>query len=1215
MFACLVAAVLLSALPLFAQLDDSCVVSVLNRNVQVNADGSWLLPNVPANFGLVRARASCVHNGITTFGQSDLFSIASNQTVNLPHIQLGAVAAIPVSLTVQAPISPLTQAGATEQLTATASYADNSVKDVTSSTAGTQYTVSNPSIATVSADGVVTAVSSGTALIQAVNEGRQGIATIQVVIAGASNGGIPYSWILANFCPNFSQGVPCPQLTDPAFPSEDPDHDGLTNLQEFQNGTDPNNPDTDGDGLTDGQEVLLYHTNPLLFSTDGTGISDGIEVQTGTLGGSLAQKLTAALQSLEVKPSSFVLDVNTIQGQASQQLKVLGHLIDGKTTIDLTSTQEETNYSSSDLTICNFGAPDGNVFAGNNGACTITVTNNGFSAQATATVITFSPTALSFVSIPGYANGVAVNGNFAYVAAGSAGLQVVDVTSRSQPVITGSLALPGNGDDVTLVGNFAYIAADSAGLQIIDVSSPLSPVLLGSFKTQGIAWSVKVRGSTAYVAAGTSGLQVIDVTNPAQPALLGSLPLAGTSKGLDVDLSRNLVVVVGDQGLFTVSVSNPVAPTLVGSLNYGGSPQNVALNGNFAFVADSSSSLTSVDITNPTAPVLGTSTDPNLGGELYQVAISNGFALGGAINFINTGVTITDISNPPSLISRAILFFTPSATNGFRTFDKGTAIAADGSYVYLTTDQTNGTAQRPRNGVADDSRLYIGQYLALVDNKGIPPTATITAPLNGATVIAGAILPITVNAKDDVAVAAVNFLLNGQTVFTSTSAPYQFNATVPTGVSSLTIGATAIDFGANVGTAQNVVVNVIPDPGTTVVGRVVDKTQTPVAGATVTTVGGKSSTTAADGTFSISGVPTVRGSISVRAIGTVNGVSRSGTSTAVPPVPGGTTNVGTITLGGGFIVVANSNDNTATVLDPSTSPPTVVATVPTGGSFPIGASVTPDGSTALVSNFDTGSVTVIDLTTTPPSVSGTPISIGTLTESTAITSDGRFAVTADGSLFNVNVSSIAIPTATILNTLTMPATGVAITPDNGTVIVGDFDDNQFSILALSSQGTLSDTGKRVPNNGSGGPGPIAVAPDGHFALSSDLFSNSVTILKIDPVSGVTIGGSVPLCCGPWGITIAPNGAKAYVAMTNSTVAVLSIDATDNVTDAGVRISIPGGAPNTFFGTPGIAFSSDGTHAYVSNYPSGTITVLDATTDTVLGTVPVGSGPAGIGLAR
>ncbi len=43
----------------------------------------------------------------------------------------------------------------------------------------------------------------------------------------------------------------------------DPDHDGLTNLQEYKLGTDPNNPDSDQDGLADGDEVNVFGTDPL----------------------------------------------------------------------------------------------------------------------------------------------------------------------------------------------------------------------------------------------------------------------------------------------------------------------------------------------------------------------------------------------------------------------------------------------------------------------------------------------------------------------------------------------------------------------------------------------------------------------------------------------------------------------------------------------------------------------------------------------------------------------------------------------------------------------------------------------------------------------------------------------------------------------------------------------------------------------------------------
>lgn len=65
--------------------------------------------------------------------------------------------------------------------------------------------------------------------------------------------------------------------TDPLNP--DTDGDGLSDYDEiYVYGTDPLNPDTDGDGLSDGDEVLIYGTDPLNPDTDGDGLTDGEEV-------------------------------------------------------------------------------------------------------------------------------------------------------------------------------------------------------------------------------------------------------------------------------------------------------------------------------------------------------------------------------------------------------------------------------------------------------------------------------------------------------------------------------------------------------------------------------------------------------------------------------------------------------------------------------------------------------------------------------------------------------------------------------------------------------------------------------------------------------------------------------------------------------------------------------------------------------------------------
>lgn len=60
--------------------------------------------------------------------------------------------------------------------------------------------------------------------------------------------------------------------------SGDPDMDGLPNYLEKELGTKPNNPDTDGDGIGDGDEYKIYGTNPLRTDSDKDGLDDGSEI-------------------------------------------------------------------------------------------------------------------------------------------------------------------------------------------------------------------------------------------------------------------------------------------------------------------------------------------------------------------------------------------------------------------------------------------------------------------------------------------------------------------------------------------------------------------------------------------------------------------------------------------------------------------------------------------------------------------------------------------------------------------------------------------------------------------------------------------------------------------------------------------------------------------------------------------------------------------------
>jgi hypothetical protein len=57
----------------------------------------------------------------------------------------------------------------------------------------------------------------------------------------------------------------------------DKDADGLSDQEEARIGTNPEDRDTDKDGLNDGNEVQNVHSNPLSKDTDGDGFSDYAE--------------------------------------------------------------------------------------------------------------------------------------------------------------------------------------------------------------------------------------------------------------------------------------------------------------------------------------------------------------------------------------------------------------------------------------------------------------------------------------------------------------------------------------------------------------------------------------------------------------------------------------------------------------------------------------------------------------------------------------------------------------------------------------------------------------------------------------------------------------------------------------------------------------------------------------------------------------------------
>jgi hypothetical protein len=772
------------------QLDPTCMVSALNRTAPVDAAGVWVLPNVPAVPGQIRVRATCVADGVTRSGQSSLISVPANGVILVDDISFAQAIPIPTQLALSASSIALGAAGQQLQLTATATYPDGTQADVTAATAGTDYRSSTPAVATVDGNGVVTAHASGVSIVSALNEGALGVLRLLVVLSGSSVGdGIPDDWKVAHgLDPN-----------DPYVALEDPDHDGLTNLEEYQYGTDPQNPDTDGDGLSDGDEVHVYHTNPLLWDTDGDGISDGVEVRTGSDPLDVHSfNLAAALSSVTASPTAFRLIFNTVDGQSSRQLVAVGNVIDGRT-IDMLRALYRTQMASSDLTVANFGPEPGRVYAGQNGSATVTVSNAGHAATASVTVQTFAPVALAYLPLPGFLNAVEVVGSLAYVAAGAAGLEVVDVSNLVAPRLVGILLLPGNANDVRVAGAVAYVAAGDE-LLTVDISAPTHPARLGTLAIPGgRAVRLALGGGMAYIADAGYGLRVVDVGNPAQPRAAGSLALAGEPRAVALAGSYALVP-SGDPGFAVVDVSHPAAPVLVGLTRtarplYGG----VAARDHRAYVAAARpdgayGGVHALELRDPTTPAdLGAVSD-NFGAT--RVVLEDHFALASQY-FQENRVPIFDLGSvPPPFIAALDLGAAPGApAESWRATD----LAVRQGAVFVTANQQLGDF-----GATGIGGLYTGLYRIPVDAGTRPPTVAFTAPAAGATVEERLPVTVTADAHDEVAIGSVAFFANGTRVDTVSKPPYQTTFPVPVGQAALRLTAVATGISGAQATAEEV---------------------------------------------------------------------------------------------------------------------------------------------------------------------------------------------------------------------------------------------------------------------------------------------------------------------------------------------------------------------------------------------------------------------------
>jgi hypothetical protein len=278
--------------------------------------------------------------------------------------------------------------------------------------------------------------------------------------------------------------------------------------------------------------------------------------------------------------------------------------------------------------------------------------------------------------------GVAVQGDFAYLASKDAGLKVVDISDLESLEPTGVVSgTPFDGRNIVLYGNLAYVADYNYGVRVVDISNPAAPAQVDSVSLSGNAVGLYVYEEHLYVAARTAGLYALSLADPEHPVEVGHIALSGRARQVIVEDS---IAYVADNSemLKIVDVSDPTDPDSIACVVTGG-VYCVAKLGNYVY-ANSGDYLYAIDVTDPSTPAKVDSVP--LGSAYLGVARD-----ATRLYFANeaNAVTVYDISSPSAPVKWGSIPLGTTQPRGI-AYANGCCFAAtkDGiSTVYIGSEE------------------------------------------------------------------------------------------------------------------------------------------------------------------------------------------------------------------------------------------------------------------------------------------------------------------------------------------------------------------------------------------------------------------------------------------------------------------------------------------------------------------------------------------------
>jgi hypothetical protein len=281
---------------------------------------------------------------------------------------------------------------------------------------------------------------------------------------------------------------------------------------------------------------------------------------------------------------------------------------------------------------------------------------------------------------------VNVNGNFAYLANGGGGVDIVNISNPASPSKTGSFDTPGTANCAAADGNHLYIADGERGLRALDISTPSAPVSKGIYNASGSIRGMFINGNYAYITKGFDSFNILDISKLDSPTLVGECELPFKPKKLYVE-GRYAYVAYGELppneyynfvgGILVLDISDPASPVLAATIETGDSTSDVYAGGNYLYAAGMNQGLYVLDISDLSNP----KTISQFGnyGSVFSLHIQGKHAYALGMDFyLDNILMVFDISNPASLPLPGYLY-----GGDYSNFNSLIDVFSKGDYAYV----------------------------------------------------------------------------------------------------------------------------------------------------------------------------------------------------------------------------------------------------------------------------------------------------------------------------------------------------------------------------------------------------------------------------------------------------------------------------------------------------------------------------------------------------